>query len=71
MAFATCSAEIPVTAVDDVAGTFTAVTDDPALIIMGPGNLAAGLEVTVTMAEDNPVPVQVGSLVRLRIQATL
>ena len=71
MAFATWSAELPVTAVDETAGTFTVVTDDPMAIVMGPGNIAAGLEVTVTMAQDNPVPVQVGSTVRLRIQATL
>jgi hypothetical protein len=71
MAFATWSAELPVTAVDEVAGTFTVATADPMLIVMGPANLASALEVTVTMAADNPLPVHVGSTVRLRIQATV
>lgn len=71
MAFATWNADLPVTSVDEEAGAFTVFVDDPMLILMGPGNLAASITLTIAMQPDNPVPVVVGSLIRLRCQATI
>jgi hypothetical protein len=62
------SGEFPVTAVDPQAGTFTVSVDSGDAIIMEPQYQAQGLTVTVHMADDTPVPVQVGDTVRVQVR---
>lgn len=61
---ASWTADLPVTAVDNVAGTFTASTADPLVIVMAVATRAKALEVTVTMDDGIAVPVLVGDVLR-------
>jgi hypothetical protein len=58
-------ADLPVTDVDPVAGTWTASTDDVMVIVDAADTLARGLSVTWTMADGVPIPVQVGDVVHV------
>ena len=64
------NADLPVTAVDTAARTFTAEIDDPDQIIMQPPDLADRITVTIHMQDGAPLP-QVGQtlLARTRITA--
>lgn len=58
------TADLPVTAVDNAAGTFTASTADPNVIVMAAATRAKALSVTVTMDDGIAVPVIVGDVLR-------
>lgn len=58
----------PVTPANNVAGTFTCLIDNPALIVMSAATKAAAIEVVVTMDSGIEVPVIVGDTMSIRLR---
>jgi hypothetical protein len=59
----------PDNAANNVAGTFTASTSDPMVIVMAADTALSAMSITFTMAPGVPVPFEVGQVLLSRNRA--